>query len=75
MKAVRLPVTLFCAELREKFSKGSNLTAVLDSSRPDSFVSYINLPEKRILSVNLKVAICEVRRFPHSTMRYCGQSP
>ena len=39
------------------------------------FVSYINLPEKRILCVHLKVAIREVRRFPHSTMRYCGQSP
>jgi len=75
MKAVRLPVTLVCAELREKFSIGANLTAVHDRTRAIFFVSYINLPEKGILSVNLKVAIREVRRFPHSTMRYCGQSP
>jgi hypothetical protein len=39
------------------------------------FVSYNILPEKGIISVNLKVAIREVRRFPHSTMRYRGQSP
>ena len=37
-------------------------------------MSYFSLPEKRVLSVNLKVAIREVKRFPHSTMRYCGQS-
>jgi len=38
-------------------------------------VSYINFPEKRVLSVNLNVVIPEVRRFPHSTMRFCGRSP
>lgn len=69
-------MTLFGTELRENIFNGPDFTAVHDRSRPTFFfVICINLPEKRVLTVNLNVAFLEVKWLPHSAMRYCGQSP
>jgi hypothetical protein len=76
MKAVRLPVTLFCAELHAKFSSWCQPYSSSWQKKTNLFLWATSICLKKcVLSVSLKVAIREVRWFPHSTVRYCEHSP